>query len=94
MRTFNSTAGKFEAGDIIDSAPERKRACLREFLRIGGARETEIQHSSLIGLFGAMPSGRCRSRLMVRQAGFILRSVIGAEAAASQGQKKDRRINL
>jgi hypothetical protein len=31
---------------------------------------------------------------MVRQAGFILRSVIGAEAAASQGQKKDRRINL
>ena len=94
VRTFISTAGKFEASDIIDSAPERKRACLREFLRIGGGRETEIQHSSLIGLFGAMSSRRCRSRPMVRQAGFILRSAVGAGAAARWGQKKVRRINL
>jgi hypothetical protein len=31
---------------------------------------------------------------MVRQAGFILRSAVDAEAAAKWGQKKDRRINL
>jgi hypothetical protein len=37
---------------------------------------------------------RCRSRPMVRQAGFILRSAVGAVAAARSGQKKDRRINL
>ena len=60
----------------------------------GGGRETAIQHSSLIGLFGAMSSKRCRLRPTARQAGFILRSAVGAEAAARWGQKKARRINL
>jgi hypothetical protein len=49
---------------------------------LAGGRGTVIQHSSLIGLFGAMSSRRYRSRPMVRQAGFILRSAVGAEAAA------------
>jgi hypothetical protein len=31
---------------------------------------------------------------MVRQAGFILRSAVGAAAAARWSQKKARRINL
>ena len=61
------------ASTSLEEAAENVRAG-----ETGGGRGTEIQHSSLIGLFGAISSKRCPLAADERQAGFILRSAVGA----------------